>query len=57
MIITVNTIENWKRILKSTVFWDLMPYSLVHIQDVAENPVASIINVKDRGSRFFFKFH
>jgi hypothetical protein len=53
MIITVNMIENWNRIFKITVFWDSMPRSLVHMQDVAEKPAASIINVEDRGSRFF----
>jgi hypothetical protein len=53
MIITVNMIENWRRILKITVLWDSMPCSLVHMQDVAENPAASIINVEDRSSRFF----
>jgi hypothetical protein len=53
MIITVNTIKNWKRILKITVFWDPKPCSMVHMQDVAENPAASIMNVEDRGSRFF----
>jgi sulfite exporter TauE/SafE len=53
MIITVNMIENWRRIFKITVFWNLMPCSLVHMQDVAEILEASIINVEDRSSSFF----
>jgi len=49
-------IENRKRILKITVFWDSIPSSLVHVQDVAEKPAASHINVEDRSSRFFLNF-
>jgi len=49
-------IENWKRTVKITVFWDSIPSSLVHMQDVAEKPAASHINVEDRSSRFFLKF-